>query len=302
MMSIRRWLISRYDITGLAKQFFKSKTIEILFVVITALLTGFGMIFYIGSRGNISVYDGQGAFLPSSFIHSFDLSLGALLGILLLINASRMWYLTMSPKRGVRIPFWLYLEKFLVLPLHFFTQKRYAECEVKSPKILYMPWIIHLGLMVGYVTMLILVMAFIVELQSGPQIDWWVHVFGYIATIGLVTGTIYFIVNRLKKSYVQYQKSHGTDWVFITLLFLIVLSGILQHVLHRTGLTAAANITYIFHLMVVVPWLLRMPFTKWSHLIYRPMAMYFAAVRRDAVIRQNKGSISFSRIPGISLN
>jgi len=29
-----------------------------------------------------------------------------------------------------------------------------------------------------------------------------------------------------------------------------------------------------------------MPFTKWAHLIYRPMAMYLAAIRRDAIIRQ----------------
>lgn len=149
-----------------------------------------------------------------------------------------------------------------------------------------MPWFIHLGLMLGYVTMLVIVMVFIEELQAGPEIHWPVHIFGYLATIGLLSGTIYFIRKRLKKNYVQYKKSHGTDWVFVTLLFIIVLTGIFQHVFHRTGLFELANITYVFHLMVVVPWLLRMPFTKWAHLIYRPMAMYLAAIRRDAIIRQ----------------
>ena len=47
-----------------------------------------------------------------------------------------------------------------------------------------------------------------------------------------------------------------------------------------------ANITYVIHLMCVVPWLLRMPFSKWAHLIYRPLAMYFAAIRRDALALQ----------------
>jgi hypothetical protein len=47
-----------------------------------------------------------------------------------------------------------------------------------------------------------------------------------------------------------------------------------------------ANITYIVHLMCVVPWLLRMPFSKWAHLVYRPLAMYFAAIRRDAITRR----------------
>ena len=149
-----------------------------------------------------------------------------------------------------------------------------------------MPWFIHLGLMLGYVTMLTLVMVFVEQLQSGPAIRWSVHIFGYLATLGLIAGTIYFIRNRFKKNYVQYKKSHGTDWVFVILLLFIVLTGIVQHVFHRTGLFEWANITYIIHLMCVVPWLLRMPFSKWSHLIYRPLAMYLAAIRRDALALQ----------------
>jgi hypothetical protein len=38
--------------------------------------------------------------------------------------------------------------------------------------------------------------------------------------------------------------------------------------------------------MCVVPWLLRMPFSKWAHLVYRPLAMYFAAIRREALQRE----------------
>jgi hypothetical protein len=72
----------------------------------------------------------------------------------------------------------------------------------------------------------------------------------------------------------------------VTLLFIIVVTGIAQHIFHRTGLPLLANITYVVHLMSVVPWLLRMPFSKWAHLIYRPLAMYFAAIRRDALTRQ----------------
>jgi nitrate reductase gamma subunit len=139
-----------------------------------------------------------------------------------------------------------------------------------------------------------MVMVFIERLQAGPEIRWSVHIFGYLASIGLIAGTIYFIRSRVKKNYVQYKKSHGTDWVFVILLFVIVLTGILQHIFHRTGLLQLANITYIVHLMGVVPWLLRMPFSKWAHLIYRPLAMYFAAIRREALARQE---ISVQSVP-----
>jgi hypothetical protein len=70
------------------------------------------------------------------------------------------------------------------------------------------------------------------------------------------------------------------------MLFFIVITGVFQHIFHRTGLYEMANITYVVHLMVVTPWLLRMPFSKWAHLIYRPLAMYFAAIQKAAYARQ----------------
>jgi nitrate reductase gamma subunit len=137
--------------------------------------------------------------------------------------------------------------------------------------------------------MLLLVMVFIEPFQAGPEIVWSVHIFGYLASVGLLAGTIYFIRYRIKKTnYIQYKKSHHTDWMFVILLFIIVITGIVQHIFHRTGMLEWANITYVIHLMAVVPWLLRMPFSKWAHLLYRPLAMYFSAIQKAAYARQEK--------------
>jgi len=286
MMSLRRWLIGKYDFTGIAKQFFKSTKTEILAVGVVAILTGIFLTFYGLSNGSFAVYDGENAFLSSSFIHTFDLTIGGIMAAFLLINAIRMVYFVMGRGMKIPVPWWLYVKELLELPIHFFTQKRYAECEENGTKKVHMPWLLHLGLMLGYVSMLVLVMVFIEQLQAGPEIVWSVHIFGYLATIGLLAGTIYFIRSRFQKPYVQYKKSHHTDWVFVWLLFFIVITGVVQHVLHRTGMLEAANVTYVIHLMAVVPWLLRMPFSKWAHLVYRPLAMYLAAVQKAAYARQ----------------
>jgi hypothetical protein len=286
MMSLRRWLISRYDFTGIAKQFFRSSVTEVVAIIGVALLTLLFLYYYSFSKGNIHIYDGEGAFLLSSFVHKFDLLIGLVILVFLALNVVRMWYFIMIKGKNYRIPWWLYLKQLYLLPWHFITQKRYSECETKNEKKMFMPWFIHLGLMLGYVTMLLLVMVFLEELQKGPSINWYVHIFGYLASIGLVIGTIYFIRNRFNKTaFIQYKKSHSTDWVFVTLLFLIVVTGIAQHIFHRSGLYEWANITYVIHLMCVVPWLLRMPFSKWAHIIYRPVAMYFAAIQRDARLK-----------------
>jgi hypothetical protein len=214
--------------------------------------------------------------------------IGGIMAAFLFINLIRMWYFIMIRGMNPTAPWWLYLKEIFELPLHFFTQKRYAKCEDNGASKVHMPWLLHLGLMLGYVTMLLLVMIFIEPLQAGPEINWSVHIFGYLATIGLLAGAIYFIENRFRKGYIQYKKSHHTDWVFVWLLLIIVLTGIAQHIFHRTGMIEAANVTYVIHLMAVVPWLLRMPFSKWAHMAYRPMAMYLAAVQRAAFARQTK--------------
>ncbi|MFH1834021.1 MAG: 4Fe-4S dicluster domain-containing protein, partial [bacterium] len=53
MMSLRRWLTSRYDFTGISRLFYRSGKIELLAVVIGALLTGLGFVLWGMSRGSI---------------------------------------------------------------------------------------------------------------------------------------------------------------------------------------------------------------------------------------------------------
>jgi ferredoxin len=292
MMSMRRWLISRYDFTGIARRFYMSWKAELAFVIIVALLTGVGLFTYGFLRGDINVYDGPGAFLPSSMIHTIDLALMAILSTLLAINIIRMWRFIMQDAVKAPRPWWLYVKKIYLLPVHFFSQKRYAQCDPENRSQIHIPWLTHLGIVFGYFAMLVLIVLFLDRLQAGPEIQWSVHVFGYLASAGLLIGTIYVLFGRYKKVQVQHQRSHSTDWMFLWLLFYMVVTGIVQHVLHRAGFLAAANIAYVVHLMGVFPWLLRMPFSKWAHMIYRPVAMYFAGIIRESAARQEASSPS----------
>ena len=88
----------------------------------------------------------------------------------------------------------------------------------------------------------------------------------------------------LKKLEAQHQHSHESDWIFLILLLVVALTGVLQHILHRAGADEAANVAYVVHLMGVVPMLgLEVPFSKWSHMAYRPLAMYFSMLRKQMV-------------------
>jgi nitrate reductase gamma subunit len=121
-------------------------------------------------------------------------------------------------------------------------------------------------------------------MQAGPAVNWWAHAFGYAATAGLLITVAMALWGRVQKSATHYKHSHETDWIFLIMLFYVALTGILQHACHRLGSPYAANILYLAHLMGVVPMLvLEVPFSKWAHMCYRPLAMYFSHVQVDAM-------------------
>jgi len=276
MMSMRRWLTSKYDFSGISRLFYRSWRWEVFAIVFAAILTGIGFTLFGMSQGSINAYDGPNAFLPSAKIHIFDWSMATVLVILLGINATRMWRFVMGGD-GDRAPLGSYLASLYTLPLHFFTQLKYKQCDRKRP------WAVHLALMLSYVTMLVLIMFFLREMASGPAIDWRVHVFGYLASAGLIVAVVLNLRSRIKRDSPQHAHSHESDWMFLILLLVVAVTGVLQHILHRSGLDAAANVVYIIHLMGVVPMLvLEVPFGKWAHLAYRPLAVYFARVKVHA--------------------
>jgi len=275
MMSLRRWLISQYDVTGLGRYFYRSWKAELAAVLLVFVCTVAGLVLYGSSVGSIHVYDGPGAFLPSEAIHLFDFLLAGALVVFLGLNAGRMWWLTMIKDRKERAPLSLYVRRIHLLPLHFFSQMRYAKCGDTGP------WLVHFCVVFGYVTMLVLIMGFLEAMQAGPEIRWSVHAFGYAASAALLVATLMMVRARLVKSGPQGHHTHTTDWMFLLLLVVLVVTGIVQHAVHRLGYETAANVAYVVHLSIVVTWFSRYPFTKWSHIIYRPLAMYFAEVRRE---------------------
>jgi hypothetical protein len=279
MMSLRRWLTARYDFTGIGRMFYRRPVTEIIAVAIVAVLTGIGFTLFGLLGGDIHQYTGADSFLPASVIHIFDWCLAAVLLAFLIPNMIRMWWFTLGRDtvgrgRTGRLSLKAYVKSVYLFPLHFITQKRYAQCDTKRP------WAVHLAIMLSYVTMLILIMFFLKRMWAGPSIDWRVHVFGYLASAGLLFGTIWALRGRIKKVEEHYKHSHESDWMFLILLMVVALTGVLQHILHRSGADVAANVSYVVHLMAVVPMLgLEVPFSKWAHMAYRPLAMYFSVLR-----------------------
>ena len=64
---------------------------------------------------------------------------------------------------------------------------------------------------------------------------------------------------------------------------MIALSGIFVHIFRINGMAQATYIMYALHLAVEVPMVVTfVAFSKWSHIAYRPFAIYFSNLKKSA--------------------
>ena len=128
--------------------------------------------------------------------------------------------------------------------------------------------------------MFLLVVVFLPWFQRDGAEFHFTSIFGYYATAFLLYYTVDAMIGRWKKKEQLHRHSHFTDWMFLVLLFLTSLTGILLHLFRMIDSPLPAYLLYVVHLAVAVPMLLvEVPFGKWAHLVYRPLAVYLERVK-----------------------
>lgn len=105
----------------------------------------------------------------------------------------------------------------------------------------------------------------------------------YLYQCDPIPGSSHFrtpVEKGLRKNKPHYRNSHGTDWVFLILLELTVLTGIFIHFARLLNWPAVTYTLYVIHMMAAVPLaVVQVPFAKWSHLAYRPVVLYLMKVK-----------------------
>jgi hypothetical protein len=287
MMVMRRYLTSRYDWTGFARRFYRSEKFEIAAISIVAILVGLAMWIFHAENPNME-HAHLNSVWPAPALEIADLIMAAVLSFFLLSNTYRCFSFIMGDLK-TKVPLKTYLLEAKEFIIHFITQKRFSDCTDK------MQWLVHLLIMTGYSTVFMLVVIFLAGGIHVIGLSWDqimfqrdviypffhpVRLLGYYATAALLYGTTYALIGRIKKSKAPYKNSHGTDWMFLILLQLTTLTGIFVHFTRLLDWPLTTYVLYVIHLMVAVPMLvLEVPFAKWAHLMFRPVAVYLTAVK-----------------------
>jgi ferredoxin len=285
MMAARRWLTAQYDRSGLGAKLYTSEravfrliaryvVLTLVVFVIFHLITGLDRI--VTERVELNT------FAPVMLVWAFVLVHFAFLSFRLATNTLNMAKRIMhSTTQAVDIPLSVYASEFKEFVTHFATQKRWRDCNTVD----HSRWLKHLVLVSGYVTMLVLVIGLLWWFQTDkiyplyhPQ-RW----LGYYATIALLYGSSEILIGRYRKREEIHRFSHPTDWLFPTFILVSSVTGILVHIFRYAGWAWPTYIIYVIHLMAVFAMLdTEVGIGKWTHLVYRPMAMYLEAVKRHA--------------------
>ncbi|HUS87695.1 MAG TPA: 4Fe-4S dicluster domain-containing protein [Bacteroidales bacterium] len=308
MMALRRWLTSVYDWTGLSRKFYTTKSWELGFILVFALsIIGLFAIFlppaadlftesekFVNEQGGVminSLAEGVSGEQFLRIIHIGDWIMAVIIGFLLITNIFSMFVKTVLRDNSVRIPLHSYFTEFWQLVYNFITQKNMSRCEKKGY------WIFHLLLMTGYTIMFVVVVALLPWFQTEEVYKWYYlqRILGYYATFGILLFLVYAAIGRIRKTDIKFKFSHPSDWLYIVMLGLTTLSGIILHSFRLLGMPGATYIMFILHMAILVPMLvIEVPFSKWSHLAYRPFAVYFYRLKRAAYQKSAKTIPAFA--------
>jgi ferredoxin len=280
MMTLRRYLTSVYDWTGIASLINRSKIWHIGSLLFAAFVVFLLIVFYHVWAAKMSLADFKN---PLPLSHMFPLityfTWAVILFplLILLTNAFRMYLLTVHRKEGYPPSLSDWFSEVKTFFLHFFTYKKMAECPTEKGR-----WLPHLLLGIGCMVMLFLKVFALQWFQTDtvhplyhPQR--WI---GYIATAFMIYGTVDILAGRMSKNREIYKSSDFSDWNLPVLLLATAVSGIVVHLCRIAELELATHYAYAIHLIIAVPMLVvEMAFGKWTHMLYRPLALYFQSLK-----------------------
>lgn len=267
MMALRRYQIAKYDITGLSKLFYKNGWLQ------TWLAAGLLVLFY----WLYSSYTGDFGALAGRIELAFPVYVTiALAGYL--FNMYR--YNIIKPLGGIKLSFkpaHIY-EAFV----HGFTQKNFNGCEETD----WWRWISHLLVMSGYVlTLMISNLHLLAPLDTHYSVFAPVSMLVWYAALAIIVGGGSMSLRRVFKSAESSRFSHPSDWLFVIAMFLIGASLLATHAANVAWGPADPLLDRLYRLNIAIEtvWIiLIVPFTKWIHIFFRPLAVYFQHVKKEA--------------------
>jgi nitrate reductase gamma subunit len=291
MAAARRYAVASYDRTHLAYLLATSGLFAGVFVV---ALVGLLAAFMYSVRkpvdgSSLAFFD----FVPSDVIHNMGIAVMAIMAVAALIGLFEM------VRRVLRGPA-LGKAKVTVgkaagavwdaVATESLAQSRFRKdcADAAEARPWYSQrWFIHFATMWGFLGLLgATILDYGLELlgikATGTPVPIWypVRLLGTIAGAALIYGTTVLIVRRLRRSDRSSLHSTTSDWTFLSMLWIAGVTGfILEFALYLPSAPSWGYPMFLVHVALAMALVLLVPFGKFAHVLYRPVALFAIRLR-----------------------
>jgi len=164
--------------------------------------------------------------------------------------------------------------------LEVVSHRRFSACGTAKPRKLG-HMILFWGFVTAYITTLLamgyewvpkMIPAMGIETHMPIPLAHPFKIIGNISAVLLVVGTVMLIQSRLTNRE-NIGKTSSFDGFFLTIIALVVASGVFAEVLRLADLIALGCAVYIIHLGTSLCMFLTVPYSKFAHILYRTLAM-----------------------------
>lgn len=283
MITLRRFLSAQYEWIGIGRKLLQSEAWylgSLIFVgILTVLLIVGYHLWYLTMPAHDFATMQLGLEHMFPIMTYYTLAVILLPLLLLLSRILHIWRLTMSGEGQPRIPWSTYAVEAWVYAYESVAQPLMRKCPEHSR------WLGHALLAVGTVIM-VTIKVFALRWFQTDNIYPLYHpqrTLGYLAAAFIIYGMGDIFVGRVRAKKEIYKETKFQDLVFPVLLLATALSGLAAHIFRYFGFALICHFMYALHVVIATPMLvIEMSFGKWSHMVYRPLALYFLAVRERA--------------------
>ena len=273
MAALRRYAYSRFSwLPSLSKHLTSSPKIVVPAMgLVGAILVA--LMFSVGNVSNLASAVSFLAFLPSNLVDIAGMMLGVATAFGIGMNSLKLWKtvarpLGDPPEITIRQRFRNLLD---VVVQEVALQRTIRKCNTGR-----LQWLAHLSLIAGFAGAgVTTTLVFLFNAGMPFQLDSPVKILGNLSAGLLLFGSAALIGKRIFQK-PTIGETLFQDGLFISMLFVVALTGTLAEVFRLVNTSMLAYPTYSIHLVSVLLLLGLAPYTKFAHAIYRPLAMYAA--------------------------
>ncbi|MHA2250437.1 MAG: 4Fe-4S dicluster domain-containing protein [Candidatus Kariarchaeaceae archaeon] len=284
MMAARRYAIARYDVSKIARIFNRSPLIYLLMTLLVATgVTAYllSIVKDIPQGGDEVIFTD---YMPIDDIHFVGYAVLGFLGVLFFLNvlnvaikAMRSEVYRQSEKPTGNMLIRMIKGGITTLFVEVFYQRKLKDICIEDHGPWYKNrWLTHMAIFWGVLGLMAATTwnFFIKDPDDSVGLLYPSRLIGTIAGLIFMYGMTTAIIGRAKKWNTYSANSTIGDWIFLIMLFLVGATGFLLEFAVYQNPADWIYILFFVHFDMAIVTMLLVPFTKLSHMIYRPVALW----------------------------